>query len=112
MKLQLEIKHLEKSIDTSNYSFLEKVKLFFKKNAVLNVLSSSVNYILEMGGIYLYLGYSVFSNIIPVSLFASTLTAATQFSDNFVSLGNFITNIKDAIDFRTKEYYKNRFENK
>ena len=32
MKLQLEIKHLEKSIDTSNYSFLEKVKLFFKKN--------------------------------------------------------------------------------
>lgn len=32
MKLQLEIKHLEKVLDTSNYTFLDKVKYFFKKN--------------------------------------------------------------------------------
>lgn len=31
MKLQMEIKHLEKSLDTSNYSFLDKIKYFFQK---------------------------------------------------------------------------------
>ena len=86
-----------------------------KKNSVLNVLSSTVNYILEMGGIYLYLGYSVFNNIIPVSAFASTLTAATQFSDNFVSIGNFITNMKDnslyVQNFLSFMNYKPKLEN-
>ena len=32
MKLQMEIKHLEKSLDTTNFTFLHKIKLFFKKN--------------------------------------------------------------------------------
>ena len=31
MKLQMEIKHLEKSLDTSKYSFLDKIKYFFQK---------------------------------------------------------------------------------
>ena len=32
--------------------------------------------------------------------------------DEFFNNEEFINSVKDAIDFRTKEYYKNRFENK
>ncbi|MBQ3420600.1 MAG: NgoFVII family restriction endonuclease, partial [Romboutsia sp.] len=32
--------------------------------------------------------------------------------EQFFNNKEFINNVKDAIDFRTKEYYKNRFENK
>lgn len=66
-----------------------------KKNSILSILNSALSFVLEMGGIYLFLGYELFTGSIMVSEFASTLNASTQFSDNFVNLGNFISRLKD-----------------
>ena len=66
-----------------------------KKNSILSIFNSVVSYLLETGGIYLFLGYGLFNNTLVVSEFASMLNAATQFSDYFVNLGNFVTRLKD-----------------
>ncbi len=65
----------------------------YKKNTILESISSFATNILEMGLVYIFLVYKLFNGL-GISEFSSVITATKQFSQNFFNMANFINKIK------------------
>ena len=71
----------------------EKCIKTYKKNTLLNSISSVVTNVLELGLVYVFLVLQLFKGMgIPV--FSEVVTATKQFSSNFFNMANFINKIK------------------
>lgn len=65
----------------------------YKQNTLLNILSSIIDNIFELAGMYIYLVYKLFKGL-AVSTFSAIVSAASQFSSNLYSMANFFIRIK------------------
>ncbi len=70
-------------------------KQVIKKNSVLTVINNVIIYVLEVVGVYFYLGIKIFKKAIDISGFTSMIDASNQFSASFLEMARFINNLKN-----------------
>lgn len=71
----------------------EKCISTYKKNTLLNSISTVITNVLELGLVYVFLVYQLFNGM-GIPSFSEIVTATKQFSQNFYSMASFFNKIK------------------
>lgn len=94
----------------------DKYAKTYKKLVGYNVFQNIIKGICERGLINIYLAYQLFTDVINIASFTSTLNATLQFSSNFLDAMNLLTTLREHSlfidDFRWLVNYKGNIEDR